>query len=524
MVPGGCPGCRGRLDGDLVIPDWADARVSVTPLPSGIVRVGPHPIGAAGIGRVLLAGATMLVDPMTPHSVPSLEVSDASTAEPWLRDLLGDTVADQVLAAETRGPEEGGSRETATAVIGPELSQAARLGMLLWLALDGPWVLPPDVLALEMVVGSTALLPRLDDEEVVAEAIAAMANPVSDLLLATVRGVPGGHSVPLDLARRAARAVSTTVPLSDPAFERLIQSVAEDPDPSTRRGHHGFDAAQLLLACTPVGATHAGTDDVLYSGSATADWRRNSPGSVSRDEDAIFWSVELRGSAAEVSVVVPRPSTSGMSATVSPEGLLKALVPFARLTADLGSSVSLHTAAWPLAIAEARLAGHDGSSTRRGRLLLEGVAAATVAAALRHGSLVVDVHDAGVRHAHLLDDPLAAAARRWTARGVCAARLAIARRDSSVEQAAVAALSRGAQLWRATDSSTSRPGLGELRAQHCTGWLALIRRAPAASRTIAEPDLPADSVPFPTPISRDDEEHPLLQPTEAELAFADIEQ
>ena len=147
---------------------WEDGTVRVRRLTNGVLRVGPYSPSAAGVARINLPGSTMLVDPLMPQCVPSLEVSEAAEAAEVVRALYGSSVAEHVLDPEPEVAEVADVEWVA----GPELWDLAQLGQLIWLARNAPWPMPSTVLVAELIIAIDSCLVVLEASEDVSRAIA----------------------------------------------------------------------------------------------------------------------------------------------------------------------------------------------------------------------------------------------------------------------------------------------------------------------------------------------------------------
>lgn len=454
---------------------WQDGHVRVRRLPSGLVRIGPYMTAAAGLARLNLPGATALVDPLTPHCIPTLEVSDASEADEVVRALFGATVGEQVLALDrTQLPVAD-----LEFVQGPQLRDLQRLGHLLWLGRTAPWPMPSAVLVAELITATDACLDVLENPAAAVEAIAGYAGSMQTALFAAV----AGQTSPPVLARLvdAGRAIARTLPVTDAARPPLLAAIAAAAALSRPFPGLAPRPSPLVDACTQPAAAHAGVvvDGILYTGSASAEWSRNSVGIVSRDEAGVTWTVETQLSAGvEVTVVasraLPEPHVCDPDMPpTSADALIRAVSDVGWVSARV-AACSFHTPAWPLPLVEVLLTPYPATGDLTGSGSVHGPAAVALHAALRYGTVVVDVHDAGHRHAHLArTDPTVEAARRWTARALCASRLALTWPEDTAARAARGAWNRALALWRHTGQTGSRE-LALDRVRHCTAWLSLL--------------------------------------------------
>lgn len=493
---------------------WQDRQVRIRRLRSGAIRIGPYSTFPAGLARVNLPGATMLVDPMTPHCPPTLEVSDAAEAAELVSALFGASVSENILGLD-RYLDTAPVAEPA-GVLSPRLQDLQTLGHLIWLAQTAPWPLPSAVLVGELINAMDVCLDLLEDPETVRQA---MTNETAPMQSALAAAMAGRLPLPvITLLRAACGSVARALPLTDPRQSQLSEMLEMASSPATHESPTGPNQV-LVEACTPAAATHAGAvDGTLYTGSTTAEWSRNLAGLISRNENTVTWTVEARGLAeAELTVVAgkagPEPRVGPVELPVTTaDGLLRALT--TERSNGRSAACSVHTPAWPLPLTEFLLTTYPGTGDLVGHGRVLGPVAQALRAAIETGNLVVDVHDIGHRYTHLGPVSLSVeAARRWSARAVCASRIVMARPGASTQTTAAAnsAWHRALALWRHTEV-TENPDLARERIRHCAAWLNTIRRTgeePAPSA----PDL-AD------PLGPDDLSSPGWTVTLAELLSA----
>lgn len=474
---------------------WDGQTTRVRLLPSGVVRIGPYSTGPAGLARLNLPGATALVDPMTPHCAPTVEVSSIDAADETVRTLFGAEVAETMfrIQRETDAPATD-----ADAVYNPRLREIQLLGHLLWITRTRPWPLPTTVLLAGLIIAADSCLDLLEDPETVRQSIRAQAQTMRLALTA-----PSPDTIPasvLDEITNASHAVTRALPLTDPDRARLMQAMESTTARRQTADHVPAGASRSLVeACTPHMSGHAGSpDDTLYTGSATADWYRNRVGLVRRTEDNVTWTAETHPSTdIDITVVAaganPEPRAAG---PVLPAAAVDEIVHALSGVSPAPSrevACSLHTPAWPLALKEFLLTPHDVTGDLAGRVHLRGPAAQALQEAVIQGSLIVDVHDAGYRYAHLGSiDPAVEAARRWSARALCASRRTLTLpADPETMAAARGAWHRALALWGET--STRNTGTAKERIRHSAAWLkALDGQRPSTTEAPA-PDL-ADAV------------------------------
>lgn len=464
-------------------------------LPSGVVRIGPYSTAPAGLSRLNLPGATALVDPMTPHCAPTIEVSSIDAADETVRILFGAEVAETLFRIQRDADKPVAD---VAAVYNPRLRDIQLLGHLLWITRTQPWPLPTAVLLAELIIAADTCLDLIEDPETVRQAVGAQAQTMRAALTA-----PGPDTIPasvLDELTAASRAVSRALPLTDPDRARLM--LALESTTARRQTADDLPAGaprSLVEACTPHMAGHAGSPgDTLYTGSATADWYRNQVGLVRRTEDNVTWTAETHPSTdIDITVVAAganrEPSTEGPAIPAAAVDEIVHALSGVSPAPSRQVACSLHTPAWPLALREFLLTPHDVTGDLAGHAHLSGPAAHALQAAIIQGSLIVDVHDAGYRYAHLGSiDPAVEAARRWSTRALYASRRTLTLpRDPATMVAARGAWHRALALWRETD--TRNTGTAQERARHSDAWLkALDGQRPTTTETPA-PDL-ADAV------------------------------
>lgn len=460
---------------------WTEATVVVRPLPSGVIRIGPFIANTAGVTRLVVPGGVAIIDPMTPHSPPTLEISEASEADPFLRDLFGDPTADQVASLENALPPTG-EPDVVPAVFNPRLHDLTRLGQLIWLIESTPWPWPIAVPAAELITTAHACLDLLDDAPEISDALVERAPAISTALTTATTATTCPDTVK-DLLLHAAQAIRWYTPAASALAQELDQAIAAAtrialaPAATTLP----VDLSDLWDACTTAAPVHAGTrDDAMVVGTTSAHWDRNTPGLVSRTEEAVLWDLhQRRDGTLHVSIVV---TGAGPTIQVCDPALpdISVTTLIAAITAGIpapvahASTCSIHTPSWPLPWLEVTLNPVPGTGNLAADAILQGPAVQAISAAVRTGTLIVDVHDAGTRFAHLLGgDPAVDAARRWSARAVCATRLALATGDPETRRSAANAWTRAIAVWTHTGTLTD-PALADERVRQCRGWADLL--------------------------------------------------
>lgn len=473
---------------------WSDPVIGVHALRAGGVRVGAFPAAAAGLARIPIPGGTVFVDPATPHCPPAAELADPATAADTVTWLYGAAVTHACLELENAGLDATASiaRQVDFAPTA-DLSDLARLGTLAWLAGHSAQPLHPHLLTLETLDQAWTCRHLLEDPDGPGEDLVASA----DALLTLARSDPDRVCQPpvRALVARVLAALSAQLPYGDPRQEALARALGAADDEAAREagpGPWGDEPwwQELLASCSSPGAVHATGDTGpagMFSGSATAHWARNTHGTISRDEDAVTWSVEFEGDTrARVAVVAsrarrPLPVCQPDLPAVPVAGTLALLrgQAGAPATGLPVSGFSVHSPAWPLPLAQGLLELHPQAGTLAGLVVLDGPAVEVLRSGLRDGTLRVDAHDAGVAYPHLrAQAPVVEEAHRWSARGIGATRLALAApgaaRAQDLRRAARSALVRAETLWLAcADTGDVPASLAYARAAHCRGFARL---------------------------------------------------
>lgn len=488
----------------------------VNRLPNGVIRIGPYLAAAAGLGKVSLPGSTALVDPLMPASPPVVEVADPWGAYDTIAQLFGEPIADAVVAREMDSSSRPRAENVAP-VLSAQLRDIQRLGHLLWMATNAPWSWPKSVLTAELIVAADMCRDLLEEPEAVSEVIAAYAESMQLALAIALRvGTPATISVYAD----ACRSISRCLPFTDVRWAPLIRTIeqvpaaVEDSKPTDL-----WATEELVSAGTPTAPANAAVDvGVLHTGSATANWTRNTAGVVARDEDTVTWTVEMRpDGAADVTVVAARAQQEPRVLdreipALNPDPLILVLSD-PGWAASNRVACSLHTPAWPLPLAEFVLSPYPATGALTGACTVRGNGSQALVAALRHGTFIVDVHDLGVRYSHLRGPaPTVDAARRWTTRALCLSRLALADVGlGSLVATASGAWRRAIALWRFTGESGD-PQLAAERVRHCSAWLALLARN-ELDGGVVDPIVGK-------PVAAGDLDDPALEPFVAEVLMA----
>lgn len=457
------------------MPAWPDWTITLRRQDTGIIEIGELPASIAGVGFVGIAGGTAYVDPAYPDRLPFFEIADAALAYDALADLLGSGLADACLTLQAAEDGTGPSDAESVVAATPLLDALVDLATLRWLDLRAPWPLDERVLELEIAV----LEGRLDcclDAEV--DPIA-RCEGISGTILAALGVSAELPSKVRELTLEAAGLLLDNLPTNDRRWPVLDAALARADEPDAERHTQlpdatiGSDLEPIIGMCSPELALAAGDRGQLWANSEGVDWRFVRRGLVARDEGALTWGLDLSTDDPTLSVSVgmagvqtsclPVPSESSVSsapsAPTAPAGhdAANPVLPELDCVAYLGSA--------PIILALGRLRLDADRGTWSARLPL-GRDVDGIRALLVQTELTVVVHEAGRVPGPLsAPDRAAAAARRWGARGLGAARLcstATAGTDgrsdgrsngrldgsSELRDAARAALTTARQIWR----------------------------------------------------------------------------
>ncbi len=423
---------------------------------TGIIEIGELPPSIAGVGFVGIAGGTAYVDPAYPQRLPFFEIADGALAYDALADLMGSDLADACLALANA--EDAGEQAEAAVSPTPLLGALVDLATLRWLDLQAPWPVDETVLQLELAVAEGRLESCLDPD---VDAIAPCQR-MSPTILAALDHLDEIPSRVKELSLDAAGLLLDHLPSDDPRWPVLDAALTRVESQAAQRLEPPEDPTVLadpeaiIAMCSPELALAAGDDGQLWSNSEGVDWRFVRRGVLAREEGALTWLIDFAAEHPTLSVSVgvagalpsclPEPSRSsssdGAHATNPP-------LPELDCVAYLGSA--------PIVLAIGRLSLDPERGTWSTRLPL-GRDVDGIQALLREGGLTVLVHEAGRQPGPLSRASLAAAAAvRWGARGLAAARSCStatagvdrpAYQRSDLRDAARAALTTARQIWR----------------------------------------------------------------------------
>ncbi len=433
---------------------WPDPRVPVRRTALGTVTIGSRSPSIAGVGSVAIPGGTAYCDPADsagPGSIPYFEIADVDVAYEFVADLLGADVADVcarldaegIADSDTGGDPDHDTATTAemTAVATPvrPLDWLRDLASLHWLDLQAPWPLDEPILQLETVVLAERLAPWLDgDDNDDDPAVGYL--PLIDPVCAALE-LPGELPAQVSgLLIEAADSMLAALSSSDPRRTRVeyaVGTVAGSSASATRSGDFGG----VVATCVPELALSMGQHGSgrTFFDTDAVDWRFVRRGIVGRDETAMSWVLDMSADHPEFSVSVAAADR-------------------------LDSVLDLSWSAWqpshlecvsyagdqPVVLGSGRLHARPDQHAWVGTIPV-GRDTGGLLAALRAGGLRVVVHEPGRRPAPISAAArVAAAARRWGSRGVCAARISAVDGDSrsGVLDASRAALTRARGLWR----------------------------------------------------------------------------
>ena len=448
---------------------FPDRIVSLRRRDTGIIDIGELPESLAGVGFVGIAGGTAYVDPAYPERLPCFEIADAAAAYDALTELLGSDLADACVSLQSVpwAPDtepEAVAKSVASPT--PALESLVDLATVHWLSLQAPWPLDEIVLELEMAVARAQLEGCLDPD----------VDPVggcrqlSETILAALNSADELPSRVRELTLDAAGLLLDDLPTNDPRWQPLDAALARwqeqeaPPEPSTMVP----DLEPILAACTPELALAAGDTPQIWANAEAVDWRFVRRGLVARDESAVSWALDLSPHDPTLSVSV---GAADWQASCLPPTRLSAPQARAQALQATRLEVTAHLGAEAIVLAMGRLQWDADRGTWAARIPLS-TDVDGIRALLRQGGLTVHVHEAG-RDPGLISDAAqaAAAAVRWGARGLCAARLSDpsnqtengrADERAQLRDASRAALTTARQIWRLLPGAEAAA-----RAQRC---------------------------------------------------------
>lgn len=390
-----------RLDGELVL--------------------GPRSAGSAGVGRVPLEGATLLVDPAEPGLLGQLTIFDDGLSKPLI-DALWWHEDPGIDASTLLLPPPRADRSLAAA---HALSSLLHVGVLFWLESWSPDDLDPVLLDLEVgqstasatlvadgeEIARSRLIPRIPDLLGLAERIRGREAPVAPPTAALVR-----------------QALSTTHDLmteNDPGFDdvehelelAVMLAAADQPWLDWDDRSSLFEIQRQLLGGRTLdralSADAVSDDNTTASvGRTSVDWLQIPRGLLDTAESTVSWTLDRRAGSVNISV----KASERWSTTGAPD---RGLLAF-RVVATDGAVVGVG----PLSYARS-----DGAFV--GSCRVDEV-----------NRIQIDVFDpALIRPPRIGPAAAVATAERWAARAVSLLRLSLAadradeaRRASDLEQ------------------------------------------------------------------------------------------
>ena len=439
-----------------------DKQIVIEALGGGPVQVGTGGPAPAGNVTLPLRTVVVVVNPAEPEEAPCCLVADVDESQEELADLYGGATAGLASrAAEWDGPGRVGKLPLA-----PDdedmAGAVARLGVVRWLQEWSPLPLDWRLLRLEELTLVTSLTGHLADEP----------DPLPEL--AKLCRYFHNHRdednfTPLvGLLGDALEQVANRFPLSGESGDWARQLLATWP-PGEETTSPGRLDVELIGRFTPELALAAGPERWgKLAESATVDWEQLPRGWVATGENNARWVLDLDVEGKiHCAVAVDGPQEVRWFGGVS---WGRELSEDDRLGFDLFSGDA------PEPVLSGEL-GYD-PRTRGWAGSVTGTAVQT--ARLKQGREAGAGRSLRVRRDTTLREtfaPVAAAARRWSVRGVSALRLLTAADDRDLRAGAVAALTEAASCWDAAgwkrDAEACRGLLRKVGSGEWKDWVGL---------------------------------------------------
>ncbi len=438
-----------------------DKQIVIEALGGGPVQVGAGGPAPAGSVTLPLETVVMVVNPAEPGKAPCCLVADVDESREELADLYGGATAG--LASRAAGWDRPGRvGKLPFAPDDEDMAEAvARLGVVRWLQEWSPLPLDWRLLRLEELTLVTSLTGHLADEPDRMPELTELCRYFHDHLdeeeFAPLTGLLGD----------ALEQVANRSPLSGESGDWARQLLATWPA-GEETASPGRLGAELIDRFTPELALAAGAEGwgTLVE-SVTVDWEQLPRGWVATAENNARWVLDLDVEGkVHCAVAVDGPREVRWFGGV-PWGWVPG--EHDRLGFDLFSGDA------PEPVLSGQL-GYD-PHTRGWVGSVTGTAAQT--ARLRQ------VRDAGAGTSLRVRDttrretpvPVAAAARRWSVRGVSALRLLTAADDRDLRTGAVAALTEAVSCWEAAgrkrDAEACRGLLRKVGSGEWKDWVGL---------------------------------------------------
>ena len=439
-----------------------DKQIVIEALGGGPVQVGTGGPAPAGNVTLPLRTVVVVVNPAEPEEAPCCLVADVDESQEELADLYGGATAGLASrAAEWDGPGRVGKLPLA-----PDdedmAGAVARLGVVRWLQEWSPLPLDWRLLRLEELTLVASLTGRLADEPdrlpELAELCRYFHDHIDEEEFAPLTGLLGD----------ALEQVANRFPLSGESGDWARQLLATWP-PGEETTSPGRLDVELIGRFTPELALAAGPERWgKLAESATVDWEQLPRGWVATGENNARWVLDLDVEGKiHCAVAVDGPQEVRWFGGVS---WGRELSEDDRLGFDLFSGDA------PEPVLSGEL-GYD-PRTRGWAGSVTGTAVQT--ARLKQGREAGAGRSLRVRRDTTLREtlaPVAAAARRWSVRGVSALRLLTAADDRDLRAVAVAALTEAASCWemagRKRDAEACRGLLRKVGSGEWKDWVGL---------------------------------------------------
>lgn len=439
-----------------------DKQIVIEALGGGPVQVGTGGPAPAGNVTLPLRTVVVVVNPAEPEEAPCCLVADVDESQEELADLYGGATAGLASrAAEWDGPGRVGKLPLA-----PDdedmAGAVARLGVVRWLQEWSPLPLDWRLLRLEELTLVASLTGRLADEPDQLPELAELCRYFHDHIdeeeFAPLTGLLGD----------ALEQVANRFPLSGESGDWARQLLATWP-PGEETTSPGRLDVELIGRFTPELALAAGPERWgKLAESATVDWEQLPRGWVATGENNARWVLDLDVEGKiHCAVAVDGPQEVRWFGGVS---WGRELSEDDRLGFDLFSGDAPEPVLSGELGYDPRTCGWAGSVT--------GTAVQT--ARLKQGREAGTGRSLRVRRDTTLREtfaPVAAAARRWSVRGVSALRLLTAADDRDLRAGAVATLTEAASCWEAAgrkrDAEACRGLLRKVGSGEWKDWVGL---------------------------------------------------
>ena len=439
-----------------------DKQIVIEALGGGPVQVGTGGPAPAGNVTLPLRTVVVVVNPAEPEEAPCCLVADVDESQEELADLYGGATAG--LASRAAGWD--GPGRVGKLPLAPDdedmAGAVARLGVVRWLQEWSPLPLDWRLLRLEELTLVTSLTGRLADEPdrlpELAELCRYFHDHIDEEEFAPLTGLLGD----------ALEQVANRFPLSGESGDWARQLLATWP-PGEEAASPGRLDVELIGRFTPELALAAGPERWgKLAESATVDWEQLPRGWVATGENNARWVLDLDVEGKiHCAVAVDGPQEVRWFGGVS---WGRELSEDDRLGFDLFSGDA------PEPVLSGEL-GYD-PRTRGWAGSVTGTAVQT--ARLKQGREAGAGRSLRVRRDTTLREtfaPVAAAARRWSVRGVSALRLLTAADDRDLRAGAVAALTEAASCWEAAgwkrDAEACRGLLRKVGSGEWKDWVGL---------------------------------------------------